>query len=85
MKKLLSYDQRVRQGYAGAAARRRLNDLRPCLYRDVTEFVKTGRKPTPRNVKSYLKSTGTVGAVDPYVAEILKHVPDAQAAAAEFS
>ena len=84
-KPALSYNDRVRAAYAGEAARRRLNDLRPCLYADAVGFGQTGKPATVRNVTRFLAARGTVGAVASYVAEILAHQMDVAAMRAEFA
>ena len=85
MKTPLSSNDRVRAAYAGQDARRRLSDLPPALYRDVTDFAKSGKAANARTVTQWLASRGVIGTVDSHVALILKHQPDAQAAAAEFA
>jgi hypothetical protein len=77
------YDDLVRMTYAGTAARRRLRGLPPTLERNVMRFAQTGQPATPKAVRAWLETQGTIGAVSDLVSKILKHQKDAQAALAE--
>jgi hypothetical protein len=79
-----SNNDRVRAAYSGEAARRRLAELRPSLYRATMDFARSGKPATARTVTRWLASQGTFGAVDSLAAEILANLPDARAALAEF-
>ena len=77
------YTDLFRMMSAGAKARRRLGDLPPALERDVRRFAQTGQPATPKAVRAWLETQGTIGAVSDLVSKILKHQKDAQAALAE--
>lgn len=77
------YDDLVRMAYAGEEARRRLSDLPFALERDVRQFAQTGQPATPKAVRAWLETQGTIGAVSDLVSKILKHQKYAQAVLAE--
>ena len=82
----LSNSDRVRASYRAQEARRALDDLPTGLRSDTVAFARTGLPAKTSAIEQWLASErGISGAVETYVGLIMKHLPDAHAAQAEFA
>lgn len=78
-----TYDDLVRDTYAGQAARRKIGDLTPSLREDVMAFAKSGLPNTDAAVEKWLESRGVYGATKDLVRDIRLNQKLAKAIEAE--